>query len=145
MTKDVAIAGCKRRRWTAAEKAQITGESLTAGASVAEVARRHDINPNLISGGGRLLAHHTCGAGRMDTSDQTVGNVLRRHGIAPAPERKRTTTWAEFIRTHLALLAGTDCRGALRRRKVVGRGRLHCGTLCWVMRSLFDSQSVPDH
>jgi putative transposase len=41
-------------------------------------------------------------------SDQTVGNVLRRHGIAPAPERKRTATWAEFIRTHLALLAGTD-------------------------------------
>jgi len=41
-------------------------------------------------------------------SDQTVGNVLHRHGIAPAPERKRTTTWAEFIRTHLALLAGTD-------------------------------------
>jgi putative transposase len=41
-------------------------------------------------------------------SDQTVGNVLRRHDIAPAQERKRTTTWAEFIRTHLALLAGTD-------------------------------------
>ena len=41
-------------------------------------------------------------------SDQTVGSVLRRHGIAPAPERKRTTTWAEFIRTHLVLLAGTD-------------------------------------
>jgi putative transposase len=41
-------------------------------------------------------------------SDQTVGNVLRRHGIAPAPERKRTTTWAEFIRTHLVLLAGMD-------------------------------------
>jgi Homeodomain-like domain len=30
-------------------------------------------------------------------SDQTVGNVLRRHGIAPTPERKRTRTWAEFI------------------------------------------------
>jgi putative transposase len=41
-------------------------------------------------------------------SDQTVGNVLRRHGIPPAPERKHTTTWAEFIRTHLALLAATD-------------------------------------
>ncbi len=26
----------------------------------------------------------------------------------PAPERKRTTTWAAFIRTHQALLAGTD-------------------------------------
>jgi len=41
-------------------------------------------------------------------SDQTVGNVLRRHGLPPAPERKRTITWAAFIRTHLALLAGTD-------------------------------------
>ena len=32
---------------------------------------------------------------------------LRRHGIPPAPERKRRTTWAEFIRIHLALLVGT--------------------------------------
>jgi len=43
-----------------------------------------------------------------EISDQTVGNVLRRHGLTPAPERKRTTTWAAFVRTHLALLAGTD-------------------------------------
>ena len=28
--------------------------------------------------------------------------------MPPAPERKRTTTWAAFVRTHLALLAGTD-------------------------------------
>jgi putative transposase len=41
-------------------------------------------------------------------SDQTVGNVLRRHNIPPAPERERATTWAEFIRAHLAVLAGTD-------------------------------------
>src|SRR5260370_26629802 len=43
-----------------------------------------------------------------EISDQTVGNVLQRHGLPPAPERKRTTTWAAFIRTHRALLAGTD-------------------------------------
>src|SRR5882762_6898900 len=43
-----------------------------------------------------------------EISDQAVGNVLRRHGLPPAPERKRTTTWAAFIRTHLELLAGTD-------------------------------------
>ena len=41
-------------------------------------------------------------------SDQTVGNVLRRHGIPPAPQRKRTTTWAVFLRAHRAVLAGTD-------------------------------------
>ena len=43
-----------------------------------------------------------------EVSDQTVGNVLRRHGIPPAPQRKRTTTWAAFIRAHLVVLAGTD-------------------------------------
>jgi putative transposase len=41
-------------------------------------------------------------------SDQTVGNILKRHGIAPAPERKTTTTWKEFIRTHLDVLVATD-------------------------------------
>jgi hypothetical protein len=40
--------------------------------------------------------------------DQTVGNVLQRHGLPPAPERKRTATWSAFIRAHLALLVGTD-------------------------------------
>src|SRR5471032_2652064 len=43
-----------------------------------------------------------------EVSDQTVGNVLQRHGLPPAPERKHTTTWATFIRAHLAVLAGTD-------------------------------------
>ena len=41
-------------------------------------------------------------------SDQTVGNVLRRHGIAPAPKRSRNTSWKEFIRSHMAVLAGAD-------------------------------------
>ena len=41
-------------------------------------------------------------------SDQTVGNILKRHGIAPVPERKKTTTWQEFIRTHMDVLVATD-------------------------------------
>jgi len=41
-------------------------------------------------------------------SDQTVGNILRRHDIAPAPERSRTTTWKEFIKSHMDVLAGAD-------------------------------------
>jgi putative transposase len=43
-----------------------------------------------------------------EVSDQTVGNVLRRHDIPPTPQRRHTTTWAEFIRIHLAVLAATD-------------------------------------
>jgi hypothetical protein len=41
-------------------------------------------------------------------SDQTVGNILRRHGIGPVPERSQTTTWRDFIRRHMDVLAGTD-------------------------------------
>ena len=41
-------------------------------------------------------------------SDQTVGNILRRHNLAPAPERSRTTTWKEFIQSHVNVLAGAD-------------------------------------
>jgi putative transposase len=53
-----------------------------------------------IAGALANLGHEVC--------DQTVGNVLRRHALPPAPERKHTTSWSAFIRMHLALLAGTD-------------------------------------
>ena len=45
-------------------------------------------------------------------SDQTVGNILRRRGIAPVPERSQTTTWRAFIRRHIDVLVGTDGSGA---------------------------------
>jgi putative transposase len=41
-------------------------------------------------------------------SDQTVGNILRRHGIAPAPQRSQTTSWKDFISAHMDVLAGAD-------------------------------------
>ena len=44
----------------------------------------------------------------LTVSDQTVGNILKRHGLPPAPERKTTTTWKEFIRTHMDVLVATD-------------------------------------
>jgi putative transposase len=53
-----------------------------------------------IAGALANLGHHL--------SDQTVGNILRRHNIAPAPKRSQTTTWKEFIRRHMDVLAGTD-------------------------------------
>jgi putative transposase len=41
-------------------------------------------------------------------SDQMVENILKRHGLPPAPERKTTTTWEELIRTHMDVLVATD-------------------------------------
>jgi hypothetical protein len=41
-------------------------------------------------------------------SDQTLGNILKRHGIPPVHERKTTMTWKEFIRIHMDVLVATD-------------------------------------
>jgi transposase len=41
-----AAAGRRRRSWSLDEKRRIVDESLEDGASLAEVARRHDLNAN---------------------------------------------------------------------------------------------------
>ena len=41
-------------------------------------------------------------------SDESVGNILRRHGIEPAPDRKRSTSWSTFIKAHWDVLAAID-------------------------------------
>jgi len=41
-------------------------------------------------------------------SDTTVGNILRAHGIEPAPERRRQSTWKTFLQAHWDVLASID-------------------------------------
>jgi putative transposase len=41
-------------------------------------------------------------------SDQTVKNILRRHGIPPTPKRSQITTWRDFLAAHMEVLAGCD-------------------------------------
>ena len=49
MTTATVLSGPeRRRRWTEAEKIRIVEESVAGEASVAEVARRHDVHPNLL-------------------------------------------------------------------------------------------------
>lgn len=38
----------------------------------------------------------------------TVKNILKRHGIEPAPERRKRTSWHIFLKAHWELLAATD-------------------------------------
>jgi putative transposase len=52
----------------------------------------------------------------------TVADILKRHGIEPALERTRKTTWREFLRRHWSQIVATDfftveiwtCRGLTR-------------------------------
>jgi transposase len=46
----------RRRRWTAAQKMRIVEETLEPGASVNEVARRHEVAPNQLFTWRRLAA-----------------------------------------------------------------------------------------
>ena len=38
----------------------------------------------------------------------TIVNILQRHGMEPAPERSRKTSWKAFLRQHWELLVATD-------------------------------------
>jgi transposase InsO family protein len=38
----------------------------------------------------------------------TIANILREHGLEPAPDRLKKTTWAEFLKTHWEVLAAAD-------------------------------------
>jgi putative transposase len=41
-------------------------------------------------------------------SDTVIGNILRKHGIDPSPERKKQTTWKAFLEAHWDVLAAID-------------------------------------
>ena len=41
-------------------------------------------------------------------SDTTVGNILKAHGIEPAPDRERSTTWSTFLKAHWDSISAAD-------------------------------------
>jgi hypothetical protein len=41
-------------------------------------------------------------------SDTTVKNILKPHGLEPAPQRKRLSTWKAFLKAHCRTLTAAD-------------------------------------
>jgi putative transposase len=41
-------------------------------------------------------------------ASNTVKNIMKRHGIEPAPERQKHTSWKKFLKAHWAVMAATD-------------------------------------
>ena len=72
---DFAPGVRRRRSWTRDEKRRIVEESLEEGASIAEVARRHDLNANLLFTWRRKLG--------VERSEQNVPMGIVPVTIAP--------------------------------------------------------------
>jgi hypothetical protein len=93
------------RKWDYSDRREKKpGRSTTPKDVVRLVVRMANENPNWgydrIEGALANLGHDLC--------DQTVGNILKAHGIEPAPERKRQTTWKTFLQSHWDVLGAID-------------------------------------
>ncbi|WP_072815717.1 IS66-like element accessory protein TnpA [Bradyrhizobium erythrophlei] len=121
----------RRRRWTTAEKLRIVEESLAPGASVVEVARRHDVHRNLVTAWRRQARTGVlvCEPGPM----QRQADEVRFAAVSIAPERQPS-----------AAPSGTS--GAIEIEFAAGArmritGAVDAATLSAVVAALTDGQS----
>jgi transposase len=85
MTVTVLSGPERRRRFTTAEKLRLVEETLAPGASIAEIARRHDLHPNLLHSWRRQARIGTL-AGRVEGKPPSAQGVrFAAVAVAQAP------------------------------------------------------------
>jgi len=116
-TDSLGRRGGPRRRWPEATKRKIVEETFEAGASVAVVAQRYELNPNVVFAWRRL--HR---AGEFGKPSESGAQLLPVKVIAPAPGPKRvadrngaSATQPDSIEVRLAEGARVRFSGALAR------------------------------
>jgi transposase len=81
---EVGVAGQgsrrRRRRWSAEEKRRIVAETFEPGASVSVVARRHDVNANMV-----FTWRRAVGAAGPSATESIVTFVPAKITAEPAP------------------------------------------------------------
>jgi transposase len=107
-------AGRRRRYWPAEEKRKIVAESLAPGASMAEVARRHGVNPNL------LFTWRRQGPKSASRADAGPVELVR---IAIAPEPSGSAGRMEIVVEGARIVVGADVDGAALARVVKALSR----------------------
>ncbi len=92
------------QKWDYSKRRKSVGRPCVAEEVVELVLRFARENPtwgyDRIQGALANLGYHI--------SDQTVGNILKEHGIEPTPDRKQQSTWKTFIKSHWDVLASID-------------------------------------
>jgi putative transposase len=91
-------------KWDFSQQRKTTGRPAIADEIVQLILRIAGENPtwgyDRIAGALANLGHQL--------SDQTIGNILKQHGIEPVPDRKRSTSWSTFLKAHWETLAAID-------------------------------------
>lgn len=121
----LAANGRRRRRlWSEDEKLRIVAEAAQPGASVSVVARRHDVNANMVFTWRREL-----GAGMSGSPDRTstfVPAVIAAAPVAAVPPMPRSPVGRmEIVLAgghHVIVGADVDAAALARVIKVLGRG-----------------------
>ena len=92
------------QKWDHSEKRRSVGRPRIRQVIVDLILRFAKENPSWgfdrIQGALANVAYHI--------SDTTVGNVLKAHGIEPAPARQQTGSWSTFLKAHWDVLAAID-------------------------------------
>src|SRR5829696_3303829 len=92
-----------KRQWTCGNTAK-RGRPPTPAATVALIVRLARENPAW--GDGKLQGELLKVGHRV--SRATITRVVRRYGLAPAPRRRRTTSWRAFLAQHREQLLACD-------------------------------------
>jgi transposase len=97
----------RRRRWSTIEKLRIVEESQAASASVVDVARRHDVHPNLLTVWRRQARTGSLGAVKVPRQESEVEFAA----VSVAPEQPAWTARAGTGGTiEIAFASGVQLR-----------------------------------
>ena len=100
---EIITDGCRRRRWSAAEKLRIVEETLEDHASISVVARRNGVAPNLLYRWRRLMLEG--GSVAVTEDDNVTSNRVVREMESRIRELERQlgrkTLEAEILREAL--------------------------------------------
>jgi putative transposase len=92
------------KKWDHADKRKSVGRPRIRQVIVDAILRFAKANPtwgyDRIQGALANVGFHIC--------DSTVANVLKAHGIEPAPDRQRSQSWSTFLKAHWDSLFATD-------------------------------------
>jgi transposase len=96
----------RRRRWSTVEKLRIVEESQAASANVVDVARRHDVHPNLLTVWRRQARTGSLGAVRAPQQESEVQFAA----VSVAPEPSGWATCAGTGTIEIAFASGVQLR-----------------------------------